>query len=269
MKYNNLMDMHTHSILSFDGNDSCKELCVSAINKGIKVLAVTDHCDIDGADLDAHSYCKEQFNETAKVKDIYKNELQVLQGLEIGQGIYRRALTQEIVNSFEYDFILGSVHNLENMEDFYFLDYKQYDVYNLLQRYFEDLLKLCEWGCLDSLAHLTYPLRYIVAREKLDVDMTKFSDVIDAIFECLAKTDKALEINTSGLFMDINDTLPGIDYVKRFKYVGGKYVTVGSDSHFAQKIGQGIEKGYETAVKSGFDCVTKFVKRQPVCVPIE
>lgn len=268
MKYSNMTDMHTHCVLSFDGNDSCDELCDSAVNKGIKTLAITDHCDIDGADFDALAYCKEQFDETKRVKEKYADVLEVLQGIEIGQGIYRKSLTEKVLNTFDYDFVLGSVHNLENMEDFYFLDYKEYDVYNLLERYFGDLLELCRWGGFDSLAHLTYPLRYIVAREKINVDMSRFNDIIDAIFESLAQNNKALEINTSGLFMDINDTLPNIEYVKRFKKIGGKYVTIGSDSHYAERIGQGIDKGYEIAVKSGFKSVTKFVKREPVLINV-
>lgn len=269
VKYNNLTDMHTHCILSFDGNDTCDELCSSAIDKGIKTLAITDHCDIDGNDFDALKYCSEQFEETLNTKNKYKSNLEVLQGIEIGQGIYRKTLTEKVINTFDYDFILGSLHNLENMEDFYFLDYKKYDVYNLLERYFSDLLELCKWGAFDSLAHLTYPLRYIVAREKINVDMSKFDELIEAIFESLVKNDKALEINTSGLFMDINDTLPNIEYVKRFKKIGGKYITIGSDSHYADRIGQGIEKGYEIAVKSGFNSVTKFVKREPILINIE
>ncbi|MGN0521267.1 MAG: PHP domain-containing protein, partial [Eubacterium sp.] len=185
MKYTNIVDMHTHSDHSFDGNDSCIELCENAISNGAMAIAITDHCDIDGADMDVRALCSNQFVETAKVKSIFRGDLLVIQGLEIGQGIYRKNETEQIFKDYPYDFILGSLHNLENMEDFYFLDYKQYDVYELLQRYFEGLLELSQWGAFDSLAHLTYPLRYIIAREKIDVDMTRFSEIIDAIFEAL------------------------------------------------------------------------------------
>lgn len=269
MKYNNITDMHSHCILSFDGNDSCDDICESAIEKKIKVLAITDHCDIDGKDFDALSYCQKQFDETLRVKEKYSGLLEVLQGIEIGQGIYRKELTQKVLDTFDYDFVLGSLHNLENMEDFYFLDYGKYDVYNLLEAYFKGLLELCQWGAFDSLAHLTYPLRYIVAREKLNVDMSRFSEIIDAIFECLVRDNKALEINTSGLFMDLKDTLPNIEYVKRFKEAGGKYVTIGSDSHYAERIGQGIEKGIQIAYDSGFRQITVFRKREPFLLNIE
>lgn len=269
VEYNNIVDMHTHSIFSFDGNDSCDMLCKSAIAKGASVLAITDHCDIDGENIDADALCSSQLKELSLVKEKYNDELCVLKGLEIGQGIYRKALSEHIYNDYEYDFILGSLHNLENMEDFYFLDYSKFNVDELLMQYFEGLLELSQWGVFDSLAHLTYPLRYIVAREKINVDMLEFADIIDAIFENLVKNKKALEINTSGLFMQMQDTLPNISFIKRFKEIGGEYITVGSDSHYADRVCQGIDMGIKTAFDSGFRSITIFKNHQPVLIPIE
>ena len=267
--YNNIADMHTHSVLSFDGNDTCDELCESAIEKGAKFLAITDHCDIDGMDSKAEEFCRQQFNQTYETEKKYEGRLNVVKGLEIGQGIYRKELTEKVLGEHNYDFILGSLHNLENMEDFFFLDYQKYDIDDLLSKYFDGLLELCQWGAFDSLAHLTYPLRYIVAREKIEVDMKKYQDVCDAIFEELIKKDKALEINTSGLFMDMKDTLPNISFVKRYKELGGKYITVGSDSHYANRVCQGINQGYDIARAAGFDYVTVYEKHQPKLITIE
>ena len=269
MGYNNIADMHTHSIHSFDGNDSCLALCESAVRKGARAIAITDHCDIDGADMDIDVLCPAQLRDINECRKKLGSKIKILKGIEIGQGIYRREETERLLSSYDYDFVLGSLHNLENMEDFYFLDYSQYDIYELLGKYFDGLLELCQWGAFDSLAHLTYPLRYIVAREKINVDMTRFSGKIDEIFSLLAEKDKALEINTSGLFMDMRDTLPNISFVKRFKELGGKYITVGSDSHYAEKICQGIETGYDIARECCFDSVVIFEKRQPILLPLE
>ncbi len=268
MKFENLYDMHTHSIHSFDGNHTCRKLVQSAILKGAKGFAITDHCDIDGAETDVDSLCSDELKDINECINEFDN-INIIKGIEIGQGIYRKKETEYLLDTYDYDFVLGSLHNLENMEDFYFLDYKQYDVYKLLQMYFEGLLELSQWGAFDSLAHLTYPLRYIIARDKLDIDMSKFDDIIDTIFETLVKNNKALEINTSGLFMDMKDTLPNIKYVKRFKELGGKYITGGSDSHFAEKILQGVDRGYEIALESGFDCITIFKNRQPQMIKIK
>lgn len=269
MNYNCIIDMHTHSNFSFDGNDCCELLCQSAIKKGASAIAVTDHCDIDGDDLDADKLCRAQINELCACQDKYNDRISVIKGLEIGQGIYRKEQTEKLLSDYKYDFVLGSLHNLENMEDFYFLDYKNYDVDKLLTQYFEDLLRLAQWGAFDSLAHLTYPLRYIVAREKINVDMGKYLQLTDAILETLAVNKKALEINTSGLFMDMKDTLPNIEFVKRFKYIGGEYITIGSDSHYADKVCQGIEQGLDIAYCSGFRHTAVYMNHQPILIEIE
>ena len=155
------------------------------------------------------------------------------------------------------------------MEDFYFLDYNNYDVYDLLDKYFNTVYQLCLWNKFDSLAHLTYPLRYIKGNAEIDVDLTKFSDKIETILKTLAENNKSLEINTSGLFLDLNETLPGQNIIKLFKDLGGEYITIGSDSHYHNKLGMGIEQGMQLAKDCGFDYITIYQKRQPILIPIK
>lgn len=256
------VDMHTHSSHSFDGNHSCFMLCDSAISMGAEALAITDHCDIDGKDLDIDAFCRAQISEIEECKQRYKGKLDVLTGIEIGQSIYRREQTVKLLSEYDYDFVLGSLHNLEDREDFYFLDYSKLDVKGVLNDYFGDLLKVVDFGCFDSLAHLTYPMRYI-SDAGIAVDLAEFSSVIDEILSLLAEKEKALEINTSGLFLSMKNTLPDVSIVKRFKELGGKYITLGSDSHYAQKLYKGIEQGADVAKSAGFEYVTVYRNREP------
>ena len=64
--------------------------------------------------------------------------------------------------------------------------------------------------------------------------------------------DKALEINVSGLFKGLGETLPAFDEIKRYHDLGGKYITLGSDAHNINDVGRDIEKGIELAFKAGF-----------------
>lgn len=265
MKYKNIFDTHTHSINSFDGNHSCIDLCESAYEKGAIGVAITDHVDIDGDDYDTKKQCDDAYN--AKV--VFDGKLEVLTGIELGQGLYTIEKSRELLDTYNYDFVLGSIHNLCNMQDFYFLDYKEYDIDELLRKYFCDLLEYVKTDLFDSLAHLTYPLRYIVAREHINVDISKYFDIIDEIFLELIKRNKALELNTSGLFMDMKDTLPNKSLIKRYKKLGGKYVTVGSDSHYKEKMCQGIDTGYDILKECGFEHFTIFKNREPVLIPIK
>lgn len=269
LKYNNFTDFHTHSEHSFDGNDSVASLCEFAINKGIRYLAITDHCEIDAKNLDFTSFCKNQYKDTITSKTTYKGDLNVFSGIELGQAVYNVPLAEKILENYKYDFVLGSIHNLENMEDFYFLDYNGFDVNELLNRYFDTVIELCKWGNFDSLAHLTYPLRYICGKYKISVDLSDYSDKINTILNLLISKDKALEINTSGLGMEIKDFLPNENIIKRFKLLGGKYVTIGSDSHYKEKLGNYVEEGLDTLKKCGFDFFTIYENRKPKLIEIK
>ena len=269
MKYKNIYDMHTHSDNSFDGNHSCILLCENACAVGAKGIAVTDHCDIDGKDYDFRAFSTNQFVEVTKAKKAFEGRLDVLCGIELGQGIYEKEKSLNIINSFNYDFIIGAIHNLENTEDFYFMDYSDKDINELLTRYFKTVLELAKWNMTDSIAHLTYPLRYITGRDGIKVDISDFYDIIDEIFETIIKNEKALELNVSGLFGELKDTMPSIDLIKRYKRLGGKYVTVGSDSHYCNKVCIGIDKGYDILKECGFYQFTVYKNRKPILIDIE
>lgn len=267
MTYNNIYDMHTHSNNSFDGNDSCEALCEQIIAKCGKGIAITDHCDIDGIKEDCWSFEDKQFKDVQFCKEKYK-DIDIFCGVELGQGIYEKELSEKFLAKYDFDFVLGSIHNLKDLEDFYFLDYNAIDVDNLLKRYFTDVLELVKWNKTDSIAHLTYPLRYIVAREHIEIDISKHQEIIDEIFKTIINNDKALEINVSGLSMEMNDTLPSKALIKRYRELGGKYITVGSDSHYANLVCNNIEKGYDIIKECGFDHFTVFEKRQPKLIKI-
>lgn len=143
------------------------------------------------------------------------------------------------------------------------------DYMDLLRQYFEWELKLAEWAKFDTLAHLTYPLRYICGNYGKSVDMTKFSEIIDEILLTLIKNKTALEINTGGLRKPIGITSPDENIIRRYKELGGKLITIGSDAHYAEHLGAGIEQGYELALKCGFDKVAVYQGRTPTLIPIE
>ncbi|MDR1563814.1 MAG: histidinol-phosphatase HisJ family protein [Oscillospiraceae bacterium] len=263
MSFNFLIDSHTHSISSPDGEESVLNLCQSALEKGIRVLTITDHCELD-------VYAEQGFEEAAwcSRRDIldaqwaFKGKLEVLLGSEFGQPCHNPAYTKEAESLYKRDFILGSVHNLKDKRDFYYLDYTQENPEEIFGLYLDELLETVEWGGFDSLAHLTYPLRYITGRAKIALDLNKFYDKIDTILRLLAEKDKALEINTSGLRQPIGTLLPEEALVRRFRSLGGKLITVGSDAHRSSDIGFGIEAGLECAKNCGFKSVVYFKNRQ-------
>ena len=180
-------------------------------------------------------------------------------------------MTEKLLSTMNYDIVIGSIHNLPNVQDFYYMDFsdESIDYYALLDDYFNWELKLAQWGGFDTLAHLTYPLRYIVGNYGKPVDMTRYSEIIDEILVTLIRSGKSLEINTAGLRQPIGVTSPDESIVRRYKQLGGEMITVGSDAHFAEHLGAGIEQGYELALRCGFDKIALYQNRTPTLVPIE
>lgn len=265
-----IIDMHTHTDNSPDGHHSAMYLCEQAYMSGLRAIAFTDHVEVDFYRRGSYDKAAVQsFFEAVKARSAFTGKLIVCAGVELGQPMYDVKTAEEIISARPYDIVIGSVHNLEGERDFWYLDYSQYNIDSLLRQYFDELLRLAEWGKFDTMAHITYPLRYICGEHNIPVDMDKYSDCIDNILKALVKSGKALEINTSGLRQKLGRTMPDEDVVKRFKELGGTMVTVGSDAHYAKDLGAGISEGMDIAKRCGFDSVTLFLNRTPMQIPIE
>ncbi len=272
MAFKNIVDLHTHTDNSFDGHHSTMFLCESACMKGMRAIAFTDHLEMDVFFRDNFNRTALQsFFEVAKAASAFKGKLIVCKGVELGQPYYNAAVTDKLLSTIKYDFIIGSIHNLPEMQDFYYMDFSDdnIDYYSLLDQYFECELKLAQWDKFDTLAHLTYPLRYIKGNYGKPVDMSRYAEIIDEILLTLIKNKKSLELNTAGLRKPIGTTSPDEDILKRYKELGGSLITIGSDAHYAEHLGNGIGKGYEIALRCGFDKIALYQGRNPTLIPIE
>ena len=199
---------------------------------------------------------------------MYAEKIRIYLGIELGQPTQDRKAAEEALSLGAYDFVLGSLHNLRGEQDFYFLKYNEENAPKLLNRYFEEMMELIEDDRFDSLAHLTYPFRYIAANPSLQITTAQYREQIDEVLNALVRNHKALEVNTSGLRQKIGVTLPDEAILRRFRELGGKYVTVGSDAHRWGDIGAGIEDAFRILQRCGYTHFTVYQKREPEMLPI-
>ena len=263
MSTQRLIDMHVHSDNSPDGVHSPMFICECAVNNNIGAIAITDHCEVDSFfENKYNSMIFHSFFECSKARIAFEGNLLVLLGLEIGQPLSNKTLADKIVNHHNFDFILGSIHKPDGFEkDVKEIEYDKLDVYKFMEDYFLQLAEIVKWDGCDALAHITCPMRRIQGRYKIDFDYSKISSVTDELLKTLIKYDKALEINTSGLRQDIGLTMPDVNIIKRYKELGGKLLTIGSDAHNANDCGKGIPEGMQIAKECGFDKITFYVNR--------
>ncbi len=265
-----LIDMHVHSDNSPDGTHSPMYICEHSVKNGLRSVAITDHCEIDKFFLQKYnSIIFHSYFECVKARAAFEGQLLVLIGLEIGQPLSNLALSNKVVSKNPYDFILGSVHTPKGQTlDIKDIEYDKLDVYRFMEDYFLELTEIAEWDGCDALAHLTCPMRQIEGKYNISFDYSKIQDVTDNLLLTMIKNKKALEINTSGLRQSLAKTMPDENIIKRYRELGGEYITIGSDSHNAYDVGEGIEKGMELAKKCGFDKITFYVNREAMQIEI-
>ena len=265
-----VIDMHTHSDNSPDGTHSPMYMCEHAVKNGLRALAITDHCEIDKffeqkySSTVFHSYF-----ESVKARSAFEGQLLVLIGLEIGQASNNFQLCEKLIEKYPFDFILGSVHTPRGFrEDIKEIEYDKLDVYEFMNNYFDELTDLAKWPGCDSLAHITCPMRRIQGVYKIDFDYDKVSDSLDRLLLTIIENNKSLEVNTSGLRQDIGLMIPEERIIRRYKELGGQYITIGSDSHSAYDVGAGVEEAMSAIKECGFDKVTFYVSRQAMQIEI-
>ena len=270
IRYRYISDCHVHSDCSRDGRDPAIMMCESAARLGLCAVAITDHCECNTYYQEEYDRSiRRSFFEAKKAAAVFRGRLRVYAGVELGQPTQNLDAARDVLSACQFDFVLGSLHNLKEMDDFYFLDPERFDTAQLLGRYFDELTQMALWNGFDSLAHLTYPLRYLAVRQSPDDCLCGVQDKVDTVLELLVRNHKALEINTSGLRQKIGDTLPPLSVLKRFRQLGGRYVTIGSDAHRWADVGAGIETGLSLLQAAGFSKFTIFIGREPHLIPIQ
>ncbi len=265
-----IIDMHTHTDNSQDGNHSATYMAEIAESNGIACLAFTDHCEVDVFYRDGFDRrAKQSYFEISKTRSAFDGRLEILRGIELAQPHYEPELATKIITAQQYDVVIGSIHNLRGREDFYYMtSFDGINVEDMINEYYDEIIGMLEWGNFDVLAHITYPFRYIFNILGYVEDINKYSKKVDELLKLCAEKDKALEINMGGLKYPINLPSPTLETVKRFKELGGKLISVGSDSHYAERIGFGIPQAYEIAREAGFKAVAKFNERKVSEFPI-
>ncbi len=262
-----LADLHCHTRYSHDSNADLNEIINIAVEKGISTLALTDHLDLDfgdyGMKFDVDISARKK--EILALKEKYRKKINLIYGIELGQPLSYPELAEKVIKEGDFEFVLGAIHNLKNMPDFYYICYSKmhFDnpnerglAENLFKRYLDDLYVLTTLPYIDSIAHCTYPCRYMKAGG-LDFDVAPFYPKYEQIFKSIVKNGKLLEINTSNLRRGYGFTMPDTELLQLYKECGGRYVTVGSDAHRPNEVGADIEVGYKKAAEIGLEAVTE------------
>ncbi len=268
-----LIDCHNHTEFSIDANYTVLEMVNAAVKMGIEVFAITDHCDVDEFEknnLAVTIPSSVKATEAARAS----TPIKLLTGVELGQPLKNKEKAEYVLNNYNFDFVIGSIHSTKDEKDFFWMDYASMtdsEIELILETYYKEVYDLAKWNEFDSLAHITYPYRYIInakAKRDININIDKFDEITAEAFKLIIQNGKAIENNSSSFTKSKEDYDLNYKYMKLYYDLGGELITMGSDAHMPSAVCNGIVAGYEMLKGIGFQYVTYFEKRKPIQVSI-
>ena len=270
-----LFNIHTHTEHSHDALAKLTDLCEKAIQDNLLGFAVTDHCDCEcSAEPRAYTSLLESYDDVLSVRERYGGRLLIAAGVEIGEALYDPPFAKKVIAARPWDVVLGSVHavRMPGWEmPFSVIDFSGCGDAFLrayLHRYFDDLLEMATAEDYDVLCHLTVPLRYICGKYGKRMDLSEYDGKIDRILRAAIARGKTLEVNTSGCTAREAYFLPDEAILDRYLAMGGRYLTVGSDAHVADRLANGLPQAAAMLRGKGVTGLIYYLGREPVEYPI-
>ena len=232
-----MFDYHMHSRVSFDGHDTGNQMAEAAKKAGLKEICFTDHLDYDPlGKMGVLAFDTEKYNEEYDRLDI--PGLKIRRGMEFGMTSDNREQFRKDLQRRPFDFVLGSIHFVDDLDVYFEEFWRDKTVFQAERRYLEETLNCVRiHDDFDVLAHLTYIAKTTAHPAPRAVTYEAHREVIDEILKVLVSKGKGLEMNTSGMDR-CGAFLPTADMFRRFKELGGEIVTIGSDAHTSNRVGQ-------------------------------
>lgn len=265
-----ICDYHNHTDFSADCDSAPESMIEQAISSGLSILCMTDHMDLDFPypEFDFTFSVPEYFKKHAQLREKYGDQITLLTGIELGlQPGLKDRLTQ-LVNDWDFDFVIGSSHLVDRMDP-YFPEYWQDKTeHDGTLRYFETILENVEdFDNIDVYGHIDYIVRYGPTKDA-NYSYRNYKEILDEILKTLISKNIGLELNTAGLKYGLEFAHPHMDILKRYKELGGEILTIGSDGHKPEHLAYDFRKVPGILKECGFEYYTIFKKRTPEFVKV-
>ena len=256
MRY--LSDYHIHSTYSFDSNQSIEEIIIKAISMELNELCLTEHISFDPQDSSYNFFdFKDYENEIQRLSQKYSREISIKKGLEIGEYHLYKEDFDKYFKEHNLDFIIGSIHNLNGKG--FRTNISENGVTYTYKTYFKEILDFVQMGNFDVLGHLDIVQRYAFKAGGV-YNFEDYKDYIYDILKIIISRGKGIEVNTSGLSNNL--LFPKLEILHMYNDLSGEILTVGSDAHTSNRVGESVNYVYDMLKDIGFKYVFTYDNRK-------
>ncbi len=247
-----LADYHVHCMFSDDSWYPPERVCADAWRLNLDEICFTDHVDYD-----AYFPCIEA------LRDEWAGRLTIKRGLEFGVQVHTIGQFNALWDRWgdHLDFTLLSIHQVGDAEFWTgeFQEGRTQEEYN--RAYYQELYDVAttfeHWSVL---AHLDLIKRYDPAGI---LGFPANRDLVAATLEHVIAQGKGIELNTSSVRYGLKDSQPAEEVLRLYRDLGGKIITLGSDSHAPEHLGAYLRHCQHFLANLGFEGFCTYDRMAP------
>jgi len=256
-----IADYHTHTSFSDDSKQDMEESILEAIRLGIDELCFTEHHDYL-VEKPSHLTDLPRYHQTlSQFKEKYKHQIRLKFGAEFGMQRHTINDYRADIACYPFDFILLSSHQIDDLE-FWINEYQEGKTqYEYNHGYYQAILDvITEYKDYSVLGHLDVIKRY--DRQGI-LDDKELEEIIKKVLRQVIEDDKGIEVNTSSYRYNLPDLTPSRQILTWYRELGGKILTLGSDSHKKDDLAEHFDKVTEILLDLGFESFCTYDKMIP------
>ena len=195
-----IFDSHMHTKFSADSKMTAVEAIARAASLNLGVV-FTEHFDY-GLEIKGKSFT---FDAAAYMNE-YKNFRgeKVRLGVEVGLRKFARAANEKFIAQAPFDLVIGSIHLVDDLDIYYPEFFADKDKTTAYKKYFRQMADEAAVADFDVLGHIDY----------------------------ICRTAPYSDAEISYVLFDKE-----IDEVLKYRALGGRFVTLGSDAHRVSAVG--------------------------------
>lgn len=259
-----IVDYHMHTPLCGHASGQPREYAEQALRAGLSEIGFSDHAPLlshrdPGITMDFDQlplYCQM----IEQVQKEFQGRLTVRLGIEADFLPGFEAKTAELLKQYPYDYVIGSVHFIDNWcfdnpDEIKGWDHA--DTNRIYGQYYDYLRRSAASRLFDVMGHVE------LVKKFGHRPTTSFMEEIKKTAEAFRASGVAIEINTSGLRKPVKEIYPSLDILKVYCQAGIP-ITFGSDAHAAADVGKDFDQAGDLARAAGYKEYVGFCQRKIV-----
>ena len=156
---------------------------------------------------------------------------------------FARAENENFIAQADFDLVIGSIHLVDDLDIYYPEFFAGKDKATAYKKYFAQMAEEAAVADFDVLGHIDYICR-TAPYENPELDYETFAAEIDAVLKIVVERGKVLELNTRR-FKNSRAVAGLVPVYKKYRELGGRFVTLGSDAHRVSAVGNFFARALE------------------------